>query len=146
MLWGPPGTGKTRTAFESDSAENVFIWTRSQNGNSYALGYKGERTVILDDFYGWLPWSLLLQLLDGYPINVNTLGAVQRFRPDAIWITSNSRPRDWAYKYGLGKDYDALKRRITELVHVCNLEGNCNHDTSELPKSIRPHADGFIST
>ncbi len=108
-LWGPTGVGKSRHSVLN--YPNPFRWTRPQNSATYALGYTGERVVVLDDFYGWLPWSLLLTLLDSYMMKVNCQGYSQSWMAEIIIITSNKPPREWYSELTVGS-LDPLLRRI----------------------------------
>lgn len=113
VYWGPPGTGKTRKAFE-------------ENPNAYFKpigewwdGYDGHETVIIDDFYGWLPYAFMLQLLDRYPLIVATKGSFKPFAAKKIVITSNKHPEEWYDRSRCG--YEALKRRLSNIVHFVTL-------------------------
>jgi hypothetical protein len=71
---------------------------------------------VIDDFYGWLPWSFLLQLCDRYAMRVPTKGGHLPFLSKVIIFTSNVHPSEW-YDY-ISKPHmklDALLRRITTL-------------------------------
>ena len=58
-------------------------------------GYSTQETVVLDEFYGWLPFDLLLRLCDRYPLLVETKGGQVQFVAKTIIITSNSLPSNW---------------------------------------------------
>ncbi len=108
-LWGPTGVGKSRKVFASHPS--AYWWPRPQNAACYAMGYTGQLTVVLDDFYSWLPYDLLLRVLDRYPLTVNTMGGVQQFLATEVYITSNMDPREW---YPGVENKSALMRRLTE--------------------------------
>lgn len=109
VYWGEPGTGKTRKAFEDDP--NAYFKPIGE----WWDGYDGQETVIIDDFYGWLPYAFMLQLLDRYPLVVPTKGSFKPFNAKKIVITSNKHPEDWYDKTKCG--FDALRRRITRITH-----------------------------
>jgi len=112
--WGPSGTGKTRTAVGEDT--DVFIVSRPDNGRPlWWDGYTGQQRCILDDFYGWIPWSYLLQLLDRYPFQVEIKGGKVHFNSPKIFITSNTEPHTW-YKNIPNNDMTPLLRRIDEII------------------------------
>ena len=50
VLWGDAGVGKTRAAFEYDP--NLF--TVNTDETFPFDGYNGEKTILIDDFYGGL--------------------------------------------------------------------------------------------
>lgn len=110
VFWGAPGTGKSRAAFNFDSA---FVVPAS-NGSQWMDGYSPDRhrTIIFDDFHASVPAHLLLRLLDNYPLQFPTKGAFVQFRPEAIVLTSNYHPRSW-YKWDEVKaDFGAFERRV----------------------------------
>lgn len=81
------------------------------NGNSvYFDGYDEHDTIILDEFYGWLPWDLLLRLADKYPLTLQTKGGSVNCAIKNLIITSNKGLLEW---YPNIKDIDAFIRRIT---------------------------------
>ena len=102
VLVGEPGTGKSKWAL--DNFPNAY-W--KQRGNWWD-GYHHDE-VVLDDFYGWLPFDTLLRLLDRYPLLVETKGGQASFIAKTIVITSNALPREW---YQNIRNYAALARRI----------------------------------
>ena len=68
--------------------------------------------VVLDDFYGWLKYSQLLNLLDRYPMQVEVKGAKREFLAKEIIITSNKSPVEW---------YDSEKVDIAPLLRRLDL-------------------------
>jgi len=108
VFWGPTGTGKSRKARE------LYPQAYWKPRNSWFDGYSDQETVILDDFYGWLPWDLLLRMIDRYPLLVDIKGGMVNFRPKHIVITSNKHPRDWYHSID---DWAPLERRITTIIH-----------------------------
>ncbi len=111
IFWGTTGTGKTKKCY--DDADDDAFWM--MRGNWFD-GYDSQKHVIIDDFYGWMPYSQLLRILDRYPIRVPVKGGSTPFIPEEIWITSNQDPREW-YNYREGMEWETLKRRITNIVH-----------------------------
>lgn len=107
VLWGPPGSGKSKFAWEEGGPD--AFWVSKPNGNrAFWDGYEGQDTVVLDEFYGWLPYGFMCRLLDRYPLRVETKGSSVPFLAKRIIITSNVDPVQW-YKKGLR----ALRRRLT---------------------------------
>jgi len=102
-LWGPPGTGKShraqliaRTQFE----DSVYNWRPSPGAERmFWDGYNGEKCVIVNEFYGNAPISYLLELLDKYPMHVETKGSAVPFVAEMVIFTSNEPPHLW---YGKG--------------------------------------------
>lgn len=103
VLYGPPKKGKS--AFWNICYPKAYIKPHGQ----WWDGYDNQEIVVIDDFYGWLPYSFMLQLLDRYPLLVEVKGGMRTFNSKFIIITSNKAPGLW---YGGDCGYDALERRI----------------------------------
>jgi len=113
VFYGPPGTGKSRYCNENYPGA---YWKPS--GIQWDL-YSNEKDVIIDEFYGWLPWGFLLKLLDRYPLILPDIkfGKAQ-FNSERIFICTNADPESWYPNMG----YSALSRRIDVIIYV-DLEG-----------------------
>lgn len=123
VLTGPPGTGKSSFWNQRFDPEDVFVLSRPSNSmDPWWDGYTGQRIVVLDDFYGWIRYSYLLNLLDRYPVRINIKGQPQRLLAATTFvITSNKLPDMW-YKDEL--DISALRRRLYEFAY--ELRFNCD--------------------
>lgn len=114
VLWGPPGTGKTRAAF--DEAGPDAYWLPKPNGSRvFWDGYEGQENVVIDEFFGWMPRDLMCRICDRYPFRVETKGGSVPFVAKKIWITSNSPPVEWWTRIGLGP----MSRRLTPPLGSC---------------------------
>lgn len=102
VIVGPPGTGKSRYAL--DNYPSAYWKQRSQ----WWCNYDGEENVVMDDFYGWLPYDVLLRICDRYPLMVETKGGQVSFLAKKIVITSNNTPAQWYKNVVL----DAFIRRV----------------------------------
>ncbi|AUM61728.1 Rep [uncultured virus] len=110
VYWGPTGTGKTKTVQER-AGPNAYWMKQPGAGQSVFFdGYDGEEDVVIDEFYGWIPWSVMLKMLDRYPLLVDTKGGAVQFAPKRIWITSNQEPSTW---YKNINDVSPLLRRLS---------------------------------
>lgn len=101
---GPTATGKSKWALEK--FPNAY-WKQRSN---WWDGYTNQENVIIDEFYGWLPFDLMLRLCDRYPLQVETKGGNVNFVAKNIIITSNSLPSTWwknAY-------FPSFERRVDE--------------------------------
>lgn len=103
VLWGEPGTGKSRWCADT------YPYAYWKQRGLWWDNYDGHEVVVMDDFYGWLPYDTLLRLLDRYPLLVETKGGQVNFVAKIICITSNKLPNEW---YPNMPNWDALKRRI----------------------------------
>lgn len=108
--WGSTNTGKS--AFVHRKSPNAFWKPRNQ----WWDGYDGTSDVVLDDFYGWLPFDTLLRMCDRYPMIVEVKGSSAGFAPQRIFITSNAAPNRWYTKISDGH-FAAFARRVTAWYH-----------------------------
>jgi hypothetical protein len=112
VLQGPTGTGKSKWAL--DNYPDAY-WKQRSN---WWDGYFNHKTVVIDEFYGWLPFDLLLRVCDRYPLLVETKGGQVQFVADRIIITTNHAPSTW-YK---SVYFPAFVRRVTKW-HVLPIFG-----------------------
>lgn len=113
VLWGDGGVGKTRWAV--DHYRDNYRVTQP-DGQLWWDGYNGQRTLILDDFYGWIKWGMFLVLLDGYPVRLPVKGGHTWACWERIIITSNDGPDSWYQAHHLGDKQFA--RRITTVARM----------------------------
>lgn len=111
VLWGEAGTGKTRKAVED--SDDYYILNAPAGNQLWWDGYQGESTLIIDDFYGWVKYSTLLRILDGYQLRLAVKGSFTYAKWTTVYITSNKHWKDW---YAV-EATDALSRRIDETIH-----------------------------
>lgn len=120
VLYGPTGTGKSKWCL--DQYPNAYWKQRSK----WWDGYAKHDCVIIDEFYGWIQYDLLLRLLDRYPLLVETKGGQLQFVASTIVITSNKSPADW---YGPDCYFEALARRIDKYHFMPSLGIHATYDT-----------------
>ncbi len=113
VYYGDSGTGKTRMAQELGGSNAYWLSASSSQHVCWFDGYDSQTVVVIDDFYGWIRWSQLLQLLDRYPCRVRTQAGSVNFNPKRIIITSNRHPGQW-YTHSYYEEA-ALRRRIDYL-------------------------------
>lgn len=113
VRWGDAGCNKTRGPYEGMGpfAEPAWKWNNYEDG--WFDGYEGEKTILIDDFYGGIKYTKFLTMLDGYQELLKVKGSFVYANWTTIYITSNDHPRDW-YQKGLTP---ALARRITSIRH-----------------------------
>lgn len=128
---GPSGCGKTRTARECFPAA---YW---HPGGKWWDDYDGEAVVVFDEFYGHkLSFSQLLQVLDRYPLRVETKGGSVHLSATTFVFTSNQDPQDW---YNAEKTHQGewrenpLKRRLDEFGHITYMGGFIRQVPEVLP-------------
>jgi len=108
VLYGKPGTGKTRKVYENDSVYSVM--KPQKNGNIWFDNYDGQDVLLIDDFEGWIEYTFLLHLLDGYPLQLPIKGGTLHRNWTKVYITSNKSIWEW-YEHSI----DALVRRIDKV-------------------------------
>ena len=113
-LIGYTGLGKTFAI--KDSYPNNSYSPYYGNNGIWFCGYQEQPVLLLDEFYGQVPLHKILQLLDPYPLRVETKGGTVPLHASIIFITSNATPDNWYPNDPLKKDrtkeIDALYRRI----------------------------------
>lgn len=107
VLYGPTETGKTRLVVDTYGTA-VYFKQKSQ----WWDGYMGQKVVILDDYYGWLPYDELLRLCDRYPMIVQTKGGQVNFAAEKLFITSNTHPTKWYKNEHILGNFDSFIRRV----------------------------------
>lgn len=130
VYWGDSGTGKTRKAVTENPG--AYLLSKARDGKGvWWQGYTGQSVVIIDEFYGWIPYDVLLKICDRYPYEVEFKGGSTQLAATKIIITSNKPWTEW-YSEELGDKtmingikFAALQRRLEEfgkITHFANLE------------------------
>ncbi len=109
VYWGFTGTGKSRRVRELAGEDAYWVSNPGRGQPVWFDGYVGQRAIVFDDFYGWMPWSNLLRLLDRNPLNLNCKGTTAPLLATEFYFTSNSHPSMWYPK----QPYETLERRIS---------------------------------
>lgn len=127
VIIGPTGTGKSKWAM--DTYPDAY-W--KQRG-TWWCGYNGHEHVVIDEFYGWLPWDTLLRICDRYPMLLETKGGQVSFVGKNIVITSNKHPHLW-YTNDM---FDAFIRRVDNWIFMEKLgDIEMYEDYEELKKKL----------
>lgn len=134
VLWGDSGVGKTRAAHDADP--NIF--TVNPEDTFPFDGYDGEKSILIDDFYGTLKYGFLLRVLDGHQLRLNVKGGHRYAAWTKVYITSNEAPDQW-YKRGLTP---ALSRRLTTVTQLRNEVGG---NTNPHPGVVLPHHPSLVT-
>lgn len=122
VYWGDSGTGKTRKATE-EYPDAYIISKPNSDRMVWWDGYQGEETVIIDEFYGWIPYNDLLRMCDRYPLRVPFKGGFHKLKATRFIFTSNRPWTDWYPN--VDDPSKALERRIKEfgkITHFRKLE------------------------
>jgi len=105
ILIGAAGAGKSRWAH--DNYPDLY----SKPEGKWWDGYNGQKTILFDDYYGYMPYSQLLKVCDRYPINVPVKCGYIYGQWDTVIITSNTQPEQWYPNETLY----SFKRRISRI-------------------------------
>lgn len=89
---GPSGSGKSHTAFEGYNPETHYVKNLNED---WWDGYKGQETVILNEFRGQIAFAELLDLCDKWPKTVKWRGREPvPFLAKKVIVTSIKEPND----------------------------------------------------
>lgn len=114
-LWGKTGTGKTRFVMEQEGYATVYRVTEYEHPfDSYA----GQETLILDEYRSQLKISELLNLLDGYPLELRCRYANKTACFTKVYIISNLAlsAQYPTLQYEQPETWQALLRRIHKVI------------------------------
>lgn len=115
VIVGKTGAGKTKRVLYG-SGEDVCIGPSKYNPEWWD-GYEGEKAILIDDFYGQLPISRMLRILDGHRLNLPVKGGFRWAKWTKVYITSNNHPDSW-YSGVSEEVRRALMRRIDEITII----------------------------
>lgn len=115
VYWGVPGSGKSRTCRELDP-DLFCVPCPAPDGRLWWDGYRGQKTILFDDFYGGCKYSEMLRYLDRYAMQVPVKGGFVWRQWTQVFITSNKPPEMWYNR----NECDALMRRITSVHELCH--------------------------
>lgn len=130
VIWGITGYGKTRRCYAFDPE---LYKLDHAGGTIWFDGYCGQKTLLIDDFYGTIPIGFMLNLLDGYPMRLPVKGSFVKAAWTTVLITSNKNPDEWYQTCAVLPEHgfssrlitelsaeqkNALHRRITKIIHV----------------------------
>lgn len=109
---GRPGVGKTTRIMSSCKDDD----THFQNDSGWWDGYRGQKTIVLDDFRGWIPLHLFLKLIDVVPLRLPIKGSfTPNIAAERVLISTNFLPCDW-WKDIAENQQAAVTRRISKLI------------------------------
>lgn len=113
-IWGASGTGKTRTIMESHGYENVY---RTTDYSHPFDGYICQEVLDLEEFRSDLRISDMLQILDGYPVELGARYANKQACFTKAYITTNIDLWD-QYKNKQEDDWETFKAFIRRIKKV----------------------------
>lgn len=107
LFVGPTGTGKS---FRAWSEAGMDAYSKDPR-TKFWDGYRGERSVVLDEFRGSIDVAHILRWLDRYPVRVEIKGSSTPLLCERVWITSNLPIEQWWPDLDQ-QTLDAVKRRV----------------------------------
>lgn len=115
VIYGSTGSGKT-FAIKNFDPEAYWVTKPNKGGSLWMDGYSGQSTVVIDEYYGWIPYDTLLRICDAYPLQLPTKGGHTGFNPSIIFFTSNKPPEMW-YDYSkFSGGFEPLNRRLEYII------------------------------
>lgn len=118
-IHGSTGVGKSHEVFQDYHPDTHYLYPRD---NGWWDGYKGQETVIINEFRGEIQYSELLDLIDKWPKTVRRRGREPvPFLAKHIWITSSLPPEEVYFNLAEKDSLEQLKRRCN-VVHKKNPE------------------------
>ena len=111
LLLGARGAGKS--SYVRASFPDAY-WVSPPNkpgGPIWYPSYKGEKTIVYDDFDGYVDVGSMLRICDGHPFIVQSKGSTFQLQANKVVFTSTQFPSDWWPDINL--EQRGFYRRIT---------------------------------
>ena len=110
--YGKTGVGKSHTAFKDFHPDTHYVWKLNDHG--WQDGYTQQKTVIINDFRGEIPFGELLTLVDKWPHTVPRRSREPMpFISETVIITSCKHPREIYHRSTEDNDkLEQLERRF----------------------------------
>lgn len=109
LLTGPTGCGKTRRAMESGGD----IYKIQGDEMTWWDGYRGQKTLLIDEYSNDVKVTKMLSVLDGYKLRLPIKGGFTYARWTKVFITTNLRQ---LHEQAKEAHQQALARRINNTV------------------------------
>lgn len=118
VLYGAPGSGKSREAILGRDDNSVYIHYPTGSigrADHWFCGYRGEKRCVLEEFNPKdYDINFFKKLTDVYKLELNTKGAHTYAAWDELYITTNIHPDRW-YTTASAYDRRAVARRLHEV-------------------------------
>jgi len=110
---GPTRLGKTRHVYDKHPDLHKLAITK----NAWFDGYHGQTHLLFDDFSGNVNLTKMLQMLDGYPCQVEIKGDMVWLKHTGVSITCNTHPSTW-WTERSKEERDAFMARCDNRVNI----------------------------
>jgi len=119
-LYGETGVGKTETAYKLAEFMGEDPHTKvASKGDQWWDGYDAHSFVIIDEFRtDWIPYNVLLALLDSKPFRLQIKGGHRQFLAKTIIITCPYAPSELIFPFEPDEEKKQLKRRISKTIQI----------------------------
>lgn len=135
-VYGRPGVGKTRWAVETYGSDAYRVSDYNHPFDSYS----GQKILILDEFDGSMSLSLLLNLLDGYQMELPARYSNRIARYERVIIVSNS-PLSSFYTTTVDPSStpDRLRALYRRITRYCFMDSDGTLIDKKMPTIGRTH-------
>jgi hypothetical protein len=119
--FGATGTGKTRTVMNAHDTNDIYRVADYKNPFD---GYAGQSVLVLDEYRSNLNMPLLLNVLDGYPLDLPARYSNKVAMYSRVYIISNMDLRkQYPYEqFRAIETWEAFLRRVPTITYFC---GDC---------------------
>lgn len=114
LYYGDTNTGKTTKARQIARLYGSVYKVPHPDGKLWFDGYNGEKSILIDEFKGWITPTMLNDILDKYRMQVEYKGGFHYAKWEHVFITSNYKPEQW-WSEKVAWHKEALFRRLTSI-------------------------------
>lgn len=129
ILWGRAGAGKSRQAKELAVGGLYMVSSGARamdmTKKPYFKQYRGEGTIMFQEYTGWCPYADLMEITDGQPYMAeDPKEGMHQAKWTRVIFTSPEHPREWYKKFLKNKGgwdgefNEQFHRRIIKLVEL----------------------------
>lgn len=119
VFYGPGGTGKSYSADRYDTPDNTYHLSRPNGSTVWWDGYNGQKTVVIDEFEGWIYPSQFKTWVSESPCLVPIKGGFKKLKAETIIIVTNQHPRRWWKAFHDDMFDSAIERRLSPPIGFC---------------------------
>lgn len=136
-LWGPPGCGKTSRVLAECRQAGLSAFRVVDYQHPFD-GYRGEDVLVLDDYSGGLGISLLLSVLDRYPLRLPARYQDRVALFTRVYVIANIALENQYVGFGISKAQEAALKRRFEVVEKMAATSQTSQEGLEPAPLLRP--------